>query len=134
MTGYSSQIYNIDRKTRVGQLSEAFPGSPNTRSKLLFRVRQSAAECGNPSTSCKSCVSSKKKSCSQVFLKHAQMRNCFFASTESVVERPMANVKTDDYSLTVDRDEVWRGALIFNKKALTNSNILRKNLTIFFKG
>ena len=50
----------------------------------------------------------------------------FFASTESVVERPMANVKTDDYSLTVDRDEVWRGALIFNKKALTNSNILRK--------
>ena len=43
VTGYSSQIYNIDRKTRVGQLSEAFPGSPNTRSKLLFRVRQSAA-------------------------------------------------------------------------------------------
>ena len=39
-----------------------------------------------------------------------------------------------DYSLTVDRDEVWRGALIFNKKASTNSDILRKNLTIFFKG
>ena len=44
VTGYSSQIYNIDRKTRlwVGQLSETFPGSPNTRSKLLFRVQQSA--------------------------------------------------------------------------------------------
>lgn len=62
------------------------------------------------------------------------MRNCFLASTDSVVERPMANVKTDDYNLTVDRDEVWRGALIFNKKASTNSDILRKNLTIFFKG
>ena len=58
----------------------------------------------------------------------------YFASTESVVESLMANVKTDDYSLTVDRDEVWRGALIFYKKALTNSDKLRNNLTISFKG
>lgn len=60
----------------------------------------------------------------------------YFASTESVVGSLMANVKTNDYSLTVDRDEVWRGALIhvFYKKALTNSDILRNNLTIAFKG
>lgn len=50
----------------------------------------------------------------------------YFAGTESVVESVMANVKADNYSLTVDRDEVWRGALIFYKKALTNSDILRK--------
>ena len=47
----------------------------------------------------------------------------YFACTESVVESLMANVKTDDYSLTLDRDEVWRGALIFDKKALTNNDI-----------
>ena len=46
----------------------------------------------------------------------------------------MANVQRDDYSLTLDRDEVWRGALIFYETALGNSDILRNNLTIAFKG
>jgi len=61
-------------------------------------------------------------------------KNLYFASAESVGERLMLNMRNSDYKLTVDRDEVWRGALIFDKKALTNADILWNNLTISFKG
>ncbi len=44
----------------------------------------------------------------------------------------MATVNSDNYGLIVT--EIWRGALVFYKKAFTNSDKLRKNLNISFNG
>ena len=131
VTGFSSQICNTDGEARlwVDQLSEMFPDSP--KGKIELAVQRSATLEEAADHVCEfleemGMVTSAPETCTNETL--------YFASTESVVESLMANVKTDDYSLTVDRDEVWRGALIFYKKALTNSDKLRNNLTISFKG
>lgn len=60
-----------------------------------------------------------------MYLKYVLMRNCIFY---------LLKVEIDDYSFIVDRDEVWRGVLIFYKKVVINSDILGNNLIVFFKG
>ena len=131
VTGFSSQICTTDRETSLwaDQLSEMFPDSPKHKIEDAVQRAATLEEAANQVCEFQEeivMVTSVPETCEDEKL--------YFASTESVVGSLMANVKTDDYSLTVDRDEVWRGALIFYKKALTNSDILRNNLTIAFKG
>lgn len=130
MTGFTSQTCTTDRETRlwVDQLSEMFPDSLKYKIEDAVQRAATLEEAANQVCEFQEIVmdTSVPETCEDEKL--------YFASTESVVGSLMANVKTNDYSLTVDRDEVWSGALIFYKKALTNSDILRNNLTISFKG
>ena len=131
VTGYSSQICTTDRETRlwVDQLSEMFPGSLKYKIEDAVQRAATLEEAAN-----QVCEFQEEIVMVTTVPETSEDQKLYFPSTESVVESLMGNVKTDDYSLTVDRDEVWRGALIFYKKALTYSDILRNNLTIAFKG
>ena len=40
----------------------------------------------------------------------------------------------ESYTLCIDREELWRGALAFYKKALADKTLLLKDLVIVFKG
>ena len=96
----------------MDQLSEMFPDS--TKCKIEIAVQRSATLEEAADHVCEFqeeivMVTSVPETCTDGTL--------YFASCESVVESLMANVKTDDYSLNVDRDKVWRGALIFYKKS-----------------
>ena len=113
----------------MDELSEMFPDSPKNKIEVAAKKAATLEEAANQVCEFQEeivMVTSVPETCTDEKL--------YFASTESVVESFMANVKTDDYSLTVDRDEVWRGALLFYKKALCNSDILRNNLTVSFNG
>ncbi len=46
-------------------------------------------------------------------------------------EKPL---DVDEYTITIDREEIWRGALGFYKKALTDKSRLLKSLCVMFKG
>ena len=50
-----------------------------------------------------------------------------------VLQKLVTNVKESEYTLTIDRDEVWRGALSFYKKALYDKEKLWQSLSIIFK-
>lgn len=53
---------------------------------------------------------------------------------EEVLQKLVSNIKESEYTLTIDRDEVWRGALGFYKKALFDKERLWQSLSIIFKG
>ena len=46
--------------------------------------------------------------------------NLYFCSVESVVDSLMSKVRNSDYNVTVDKEEVWRGALMFYTKENLN--------------
>ena len=48
-----------------------------------------------------------------------------------VLQKLLTNVKESEYTLTIDRDELWRGALSFYKKALYDKETLWQSLIIF---
>ena len=51
-----------------------------------------------------------------------------------VLQKLVTNVKESEYTPTIDRDEVWRGAVSFYKKALCDKEMLWQSLSIIFKG
>ena len=58
-----------------------------------------------------------------------------YDSIESLVEDFGSNKDNDkSYTLCTDREELWRGALGFYKKALSDKTLLLKDLIIVFKG
>ena len=58
-----------------------------------------------------------------------------YDSIESLVEDFSSNKDNDkSYTLCIDREELWRGALGFYKKALSDKTLLLKDLIIVFKG
>ena len=96
----------------MDQLSEMFPDSPKCKIEIAVQRSATLEEAADHVCEFQEeivMVTSVPETCTDETL--------YFASTESVVESLMAHVKTDDYSLTVDRDKVWRGALIFYKKS-----------------
>lgn len=66
--------------------------------------------------------------------KHAQ-DTVTYDSIESLVADFSSNVDDNQsYTLCIDREELWRGALAFYKKALSDKTLLLKDLIIVFKG
>ena len=58
-----------------------------------------------------------------------------YDSIESLVDDFGSNKDNDkSYTLCIDREELWRGALGFYKKALSDKTLLLKDLIIVFKG
>lgn len=58
-----------------------------------------------------------------------------YDSIESLVADFSSNKDNDkSYTLCTDREELWRGALGFYKKALSDKTLLLKDLIIVFKG
>ena len=58
----------------------------------------------------------------------------YHANADSLVKALASKVQGNDYVLTVERDEIWKGALVFYKKSLVDQDKLWTNLVINFKG
>ena len=68
---------------------------------------------------------------------HAQdpVGSVTYNSIESLVADFSSSIdENKSYTLCVDREELWKGALAFYKKALSDKTLLLNDLTIVFKG
>lgn len=105
----------------VERLCGMFPGTPEEKVQNIVHQSMSLEEAAD-------------KLCDQGGTKQEKKNHSFHGTVGSLIQRLSSKITSKEIVITIKRDNIWREALCFYKKCLTNPDKLWDSPTVCFEG